>query len=329
MCFRVSNQFTVAYRVICLLTVLIGQLCTTSSQAEESVISSENHSQIEDEASQTEILWEWDPYYSDVAANISLTSKPIPTITSDNEGIIYSELIKDSLVPRFMLLEASVYPLPLLGTHLKKHSPDLYKQGRIGNSSLNIFDSVTAGFQEPWAVSAFFGNIAKLVRPGETRVGNNMGYTGYLVSAGAKHIKSNVLIDDVWHELEWKIKGKRDYADEKMSWSFRAGGKFHRNPEVTDVFYVGIFRSNLDHRAALLQLLKNSTFDWKIQFAQRSGRFVRQDLVLGKKFPMENREYTPTLDIGLVWESPEEYSGTLRNRSNSTLTLLLRPSIEF
>lgn len=275
------------------------------------------------------MMWELDPYYSNVSANIPLTSKPIPTITSGSESVIYSELIRDSLIPRYLVLEASVNPLPVLGTYLKRRMPDLYNKGSIGNSGINVIESVTAGFQEPWAVSAFFGNIAKLNRPNEERMGVNMGYTGYLLSAGAKHIKDNVLIDDVWHELEWKIKGKRDYPDEKISWSFRVGGKFNRNPDITDVYYLGLYRSNLDHQAPILRWLENSSFDVKIQFSQRSGKAVREEFFIGKKFPIKKQKYTPTLDVGLVWESPDQYSGTLKDRSDNSLTLLFRPSVEF
>lgn len=282
-----------------------------------------------EENTQAEILWEWDPYYTDVGINIPLTHKPIPTITSDNEAVIYSELIEGSAIPRYMTLEASVYPMPILGTYLKKHSPGFYSQGQIGNSEINIIDSITAGFQEPWAVSLFFGNIAKLVRPGETRTGINMGYTGYLVSGGIKHIKDNVLIEDNWFELEWKIKGKLDYPDEKMSWSFRVGGKFNSNPDIADVYYFSVHRSNLDYRAPFLHWLKNISLDAKVQFAQHGGNAVRWEFIIGKKFPIEGKSYSATLNAGFVWDSPDEYVGALRDRDTSKFTLLLRPSIEF
>ena len=285
--------------------------------------------QNEEEQGKAEVLWELDPYYTNISANIPLSKKPIPTITSGSEAVVYRELIKDSLIPRYMLLEMSVYPLPVLGTHLKRRTPDFYQKGKIGNTNINIFESVTAGFQEPWAVSMFFGNIAKLTRPGDKRVGSNMGYTGYLISGGTKHIKNNILIDDIWHELEWKIKGKRDYPDEKISWSFRVGAKFNRNPEITDVIYIGIYRTNLDHNAPILRWLENSTLDVKVQFSKQTGKAVREEFVIGKKFPIGNWEYTPTLDIGLVWESPNGYSGSLRDRMNNSLTLLFRPSLEF
>lgn len=302
---------------------------SASSQNVENADSPTNAIAPANSNNKAEVIWEWDPYYTDVSINIPLTSEPIPTITSDSEMTIYRSLIKGSAIPRYMTLEASIYPLPALGTYMKKHTPGLYGQGQIGRGGINIFDSITAGFQEPWAVSMFFGNIAKLVRPGETRTGSNMGYTGYLVSAGKKHIKHNVLVDDDWYELEWKIKGKRDYPDEKMSWSFRFGGKFNVNPDITDVFYFSIHRSNLDYNAAFLSWLKNSALDIKVQFSQHGGQVVREEFIIGKKYPLEGKRYSATLDMGFVWESPDEYIGALRDSNKSTLTLLLRPSIEF
>lgn len=281
------------------------------------------------ESSQAEVVWEWDPYYTNVGYNIPLTSKPIPTIVSGNEAVVYSKLIEGSLIPRYMALEASVYPMPVLGTYLKTRTPGLYKQGDIGKSGINIFESATAGFQEPWAVSAFFGNVAKLERPGETRSGSNLGYTGYLVSAGSKHIKDNVLISDDWYELEWKIKGKLDYPDEKMDWSFRVGVKNNSNTDIVNVAYFGVHRSNMGFRFPFASWLWNSDLDVKVYFSQRGGRVVREEFVVGKKYPLSKIGFAPSLDFGLVWASPDEYAGVLRDSFKSTWTLVLRPSVEF
>jgi hypothetical protein len=281
------------------------------------------------QSKKTEIVWEWDPYYTDVDFNIPLTDKPIPTISSDSEAVIYRDLITGSLVPRYMLFEASVYPLPVLGTYLNTHTPGFWNAGQIGNGGINVFKSATAGFQEPWALSAFFGNIANLVKPGETSTGQNLGYTGYLISAGAQHIKDDVLIQDKWYELEWKIKGKLDYPDEKLDWSFRVGAKMNANHDITNVMYVGIHRSNLDFHQPFLSWLANSDVDLQIQFSQQGGKPLYEELVIGKKYPVEGEDYSITLDVGLVWESPDEYQGILRDTNTSTLTLVFRPSIEF
>jgi hypothetical protein len=175
--------------------------------------------QAQEEAAHAEFVYEFDPYYTNAGYNIPLTDRPIPTIESGSEAVIYRELIKDSVLPRYMTVEASLYPMPIMGTWLKTHHRGFYDSAAIGKN-FNIIESLTAGFQEPWAVSVFFGNVAKLKRPGEQRIGNNYGYTGYLLSAGEKHIKNNMLVEDHWFELEWKIKGQLDYTDKKLSWSF-------------------------------------------------------------------------------------------------------------
>jgi len=281
------------------------------------------------EQSKVEIQWEFDPYYTDVGLYLPLTSKPIPTITSDSEIEIYSKLIEGSAIPRYMLLEASIYPMPAFGTYLKSNMPDFYNRWHMGNSDINILESATAGFQEPWAVSAFFGNIAKLERSNETRIGNNIGYSGYLLSAGSKHIKQNILISDNWYELEWKIKGKRDFPNDKLQWSFRVGGKFHENPDITDVVYASIHRSNLNSNFPFLDWVKNTELDLKFHFSQTDGTLIRSEVIAGKKYPFDGKSYTPTLNLGFIWSSPKEYSGTLADNNGNTLTLVFRPSIEF
>lgn len=282
-----------------------------------------------EEGKTTEVILEFDPYYSDVGVFIPLTSAAIPTITSDSETEIYSKLIKGSAIPRYMLLEASIYPMPILGSYLKKNEPGFYKEWEIGKGGSNFLESITAGFQEPWAVSLFFGNIAKLERPGEPLTGKSWGFTGYLVSAGSKHIKDNIFIADNWYELEWKIKGKRDFPNDKLIWSFRVGGKFHDNPDITNVAYVSIHRSNLNSDLPFLSWIQNAELDFKIHVSQLDGSLTRGEAVVGKKYPISSKNYTPTLNLGLIWSSAKEYSGQLAGSNKNTLTLVFRPSIEF
>ncbi|MBU0689749.1 MAG: hypothetical protein KJ850_01130 [Gammaproteobacteria bacterium] len=284
--------------------------------------------QAQEEAAHAEFVYEFDPYYTNAGYNIPLTDKPIPTIESGSEAVIYRELIKDSFIPRYMTLEASLYPMPIMGTWLKTHHRGFYDSAAIGKN-FNIIESLTAGFQEPWAVSLFFGNVAKLKRPGEKRIGNNYGYTGYLFSMGEKHIKNNLMVEDHWFELEWKIKGQLDYTDKKLSWSFRGGAKFHNNVEVNDVYYVALSRSNTELHSPGLDWLDNTTADFRVHFLQQSGKLVRAELIVGKKLPLPEKDYTPTLSAGFIWTSPYEYAGSLRSITDDTLTFVIRPSIEF
>ena len=97
------------------------------------------------EAAATSPLHEWtwhlDPYDSSLGLNMPLSGKPIPTVQSDDYGVIFRDLMEDSLVPHYMQLQADAYPVPVLGTWLKSHSPHTYNKGDIANTGANLVES--------------------------------------------------------------------------------------------------------------------------------------------------------------------------------------------
>lgn len=286
----------------------------------------------EPDHARTEVLWELDPYYSSLGLQIPLTKQPIPDGGQLPETAVYQQLFRDSLRPRVLLLEASAYPLPAAGTWLKSHHPDSYADfdlGELGNNRLNLLDGITAGFQEPWAVSAFVGSAMQFTRPGHTKAGTNRGYMGYLVSAGAKHIHNNVLIDDNWWELEWKLKGEWVFAQDELNWSFRVGAKTHGNPFIRDVLYVGLRRSSLDYGIKFLQFLRNANIESLTELDRSSLRFLRQELTFGRKVPLARWHMAFALDLGLIYEDQAKYSGPLSDPTADRFTIVFRPNIQF
>lgn len=276
-----------------------------------------------------EFVWELDPYYSQVSLHIPLTDTPIPLLSDMSEMKVYEKLFFDSLVPRFMLVEAAVFPMPLVGAAVREYAPGLYRGFNIGSNSLNLLEAVTAGFQEPYALSLFFGDMVSFVRQGEETVCTNKGYMGYLISYSNQHIKRNSLIPDHNLELEWKTKGDRVFRDDKLSWSFRVGAKVHDNPDITNTFYLGFRRSNLDFRAGFFSFLDNSNIDLRWDFSARDGHILRQEYVIGKKFPISGWRVALKMDVGMIWEDPARYSGALKDRDFQNLTAVIRPNIEF
>ncbi|MFN0037926.1 MAG: hypothetical protein ACKVP2_00225 [Burkholderiales bacterium] len=277
----------------------------------------------------TEVIWEWGAYYTSVGLNIPLTDEAVPEGGEMSETEVYATLLANSLRPRVLLLEASVYPMPILGTWIRSHEPGLYEDAWIAGHRVNLLQALTAGFQEPWAVSVFFGNQIRFTRRGEQDRDTNRGYMGYLVSAGKKHIRDDVLIDDDWLELEWKMKGERKFAGERLSWSFRAGTKFHRNPEIANVVYLGIGRSNLDFGWKYFSWLKNSRVYLLTEFTSDSMTFARQELLFAKKLPLQSCRCALELGVGLIYESDVKYTGSLANTDRNALSLVLRPNLEF
>jgi hypothetical protein len=282
------------------------------------------------EKPQVELLKEWGAYYSSVGLYVPLSEDPFPDGGQMNEWEVYRQLFERSYRPNVLVLEASVYPMPVLGVYLRSHHSTFYDNATLGGGNdLNLVQAVTAGFQEPWAMSVFFGNQMKFSRAGETERETNRGYMGYLVSAGKKHIKENVLIDDDWAELEWKMKGERKFEAERLTWSFRLGAKFNRNPDIADTIYVGINRSSLDFTSPFLSFLSNSTLKLFTEIPSDGVNLLRQELVFGKKYPIESARLAWELDFGLIYERASKYSGALAPLATTSYTLVFRPNIVF
>lgn len=277
---------------------------------------------------EVEVTTELDAYYTNIGLHIPLTTAPIPDVGESNEMSVYKGLFLNSFTPRFMLLEASVFPMPVLGTYLKKNARGFYDSTGFGDD-VNLIGSITAGFQEPYAFSVFFGDIATFVKQGEARDETNKGYMGYLFTIADKHIKNNELVNDKSLEIEWKLKGEKNFKDEKLSWSFRLGSKLHDNRDIADVAYIGLRRSNLDFNSSMLSWLKNSSFDFRWDFALKNGNIMRQEYIIGKKLPLKNYKFALKLDFGLIWQNFRSYSGELRDLEHNTYTLVFRPNIQF
>lgn len=270
-----------------------------------------------------EVLQQYNAYYTSVGLYIPLGADQFPDGGRLDEVDVYNQLFQRSWQPNIVALEASIYPMPLLGVWLRKEHPDFYDRAP------SLVQAVTAGFQEPWAISAFFGSQMKFTRPDETERGSNRGYLGYLVSAGTKHIKSNVLIADNWLELEWKMKGERVFKEERLDWSFRAGGRYNGNRDIADTLHLGIRRSNLDFKAPFLSWLDNSRIDLLSELAVDGLALVRQEVIFGKKYPLESRKYALELDFGLIYERASKYSGDLSPLAKTAITVVFRPNIVF
>ncbi len=276
----------------------------------------------------TEFVLELDAYYSDIGLYIPLTKDPIPNFVEAEETKVYKHLLLNSLTPRFMVLEAAVFPMPVLGVYLKKNHPQFYDSTGIG-ADLNVIESITAGFQEPYAFSVFFGNVVNFVKPDEKRKGTNKGYMGYLLSYATEHIKNNRLISDNSFEVEWKMKGDRIFKDDKLSWSFRIGSKVHDHPNITNVAYLGLRRSNLDFNSPALSWFKNSSFDIRFDFSLKNSQLIRQEYVVGKKYPFKKQHVALRFDVGMIWESNDKYTGPLRDNDFHNFILVFRPNLQF
>ena len=281
-----------------------------------------------DEFRRFSFVFEPDAYYTDVDLIIALTDAPIPHLGEKAESDIYRTLMSRSLMPRFIVLEASVNPMPYFGTYLKEHERGFYNNAKI-SGSFNWVKALTAGFEEPYAASVFIGNVVDFDVPGNRDI-KGKGYIGYLFSAGNYHIKDNELIKDDWREFEWKIKGDRKSPVKKLGWSFRIGAKQHGNPNITDIIYLSFRRSRVDYRSEGDLFFNNSGFEYSVDMQQHTLSAIRHYFFVDKKWPIENKQMALSLAAGFVWESAKKYTGALAaGREKDDFQFILRPNIEF
>jgi hypothetical protein len=275
------------------------------------------------------LVFEPDAYYTDLDLIIALTRAPIPQLGEMTEAEIYGALLsRAALLPQFLVVEASINPMPYLGTYIREHNGSFYNDAQV-SGSFNWVKALTAGFEEPYAFSLLAGNVANFHVPGSKDT-KGLGYSGYLFSAGNYHIKDNGLIQDDWREFEWKMKGDRKSPVKKLSWSFRIGAKLHGNPDITDIVYLSFRRSRIAYRPEeRYSLFNNSGFEYTFDMDRRTLSAIRHYFFVDKKWPVPDRQLAFSMALGFVWESAKKYTGPLAGRDKDDFQFILRPNVEF
>ena len=300
--------------LICLLTVLIS-IASVSAETDESI--GETVIQFE---------YELDPYYSNISWYVNFDNEQIPTIEDDKEENIYKKLIRNAALPQYMLIEFSVNPLPVLGTYIKKNHETFYNDTEIEN--LNLIQALTAGFEEPYALSLFFGSVVQYTKDDEEKKSKNKGYMGYLLSHGDQHIFNNELINDKWYELEWKIKGDLDFENKSLSWSLRVGGKVHEHREIQDVLYFAVRRNHFNNIKGNWSWINNSELEYSIELHDKSSEIVQQQILITKKWGLsKNNKQALNFGIGLI-QQKNKYTGTLALEEEE-FRLIIRSNFQF
>jgi len=263
-------------------------------------------------------------YYTSAGLYLPLTGAPTPDAGERTEAQIYWSLLRGALVPRFLVLEASVNPMPCLGLAAREWDWG-YRHAEVGYG-LNLVRALTAGFDEPFALSLFLGNATDFDVSGRRDV-RGRGYLGVVVSSGLGHILDNVLYQDRWMEAEVKLKGDRVSEEMKLSWSFRVGVKLHDSPWITDTAYLGLRRSRVDYQEGSL-LLANSGVEYRFDLSL-DGRPLRHFFLVDKKWPLGKGRAALVLGVGALWEAGATYRGVLAQRTTPAWQALVRPNVVF
>ncbi|PKL40838.1 MAG: hypothetical protein CVV44_04315 [Spirochaetae bacterium HGW-Spirochaetae-1] len=286
-----------------------------------------------DKAGRQEASIELDPYYSCAYYTVGLTDTPIPKEQINYESELYWHMIKNFYLPRFVLIEASVYPLPITGVMLKKHSRDFYDDSEL-IKGVNFIKAVTEGFPEPWATSLLIGNVANFVK-GEDNDIVGKGFSGLLLSFGNQHIVDNIMVDDYWLETELKLKGTDLREIHSLSYSYGIGVKKHFNEEIRDQLYISIKRNRIDYRKGNMNpflgfFVRNTEQQLRMDFDLErfyKGKISKLLVLLGKNFPIGDGSVTLSFSAGFLKIFGDSYTGTLKQEVGQEWIFLVRPNI--
>lgn len=291
------------------------------------------------ELGKTELELDFQAYYTSLGWYLPLSSEEIPTITPEIEGEIYGFLMKRFFKPRYVVLESSIYPLPLLGVGIQSYLPEVYEAAEI--RSVNLVESLASGpFMEPWAFSLFFGNVVNFNTENDTnhigvsRMGlvdyEGKGYSGILISYGTHHILNCELYSADWIETEIKLKGSRKNDNLMLSYSYRVGSRVHFHEDIKSYVYIGVMRENLDKTFYKWSFAKNSYIDFRLDMQTTPFNILRGTLVIGKKFPLKNRIWIPEIKLGFEYNLQNPYRGDLAAiAENDPFRLIITPNVRF
>lgn len=316
------------HRLTLIITLILALALCNTAKSYSADAQSLQETMPDEKTKRYDLEFEPDAYYTNLGLYLPITSTPIPYVGEKTEAEIYGTLISKALQPRFLAFEVSVNPMPCLGAYIKDHNREFYNSAQV-SESFNWVKALTAGFEEPYAFSAFIGNVVDFDAPDRKEM-KGKGHLGLLFSAGDYHIKDNELIYDNWREFELKLKGDRKSSVKKLNWSFRVGTKFHDNSAITDIVYISLRRSRVDYKPSHKSILNNSGFEYTFDMDARSLDPIRNYFFVDKKWPSEKRRIAFAIAGGFVWESARKYSGALAaGRERDNLQFIIRPNIEF
>ncbi|WP_321777630.1 hypothetical protein [Sulfurimonas sp.] len=273
--------------------------------------------------------YETDIYYSNVSAFIDLDRDAnITDATSYSETQIYTNLLKNTFKPNIFLLEASLHPMGIGGLYFRQNHEDMYNRSKI--QEFNWAKALTAGFEEPYALSFFVGRMMVFKNNKDDNIGKNRAYMGTLVSIGDYSIKDNVAHYDRWYNIEFKLKGTRDKKDKDLDWSFRVGTRIHENKNFVNNIYIGARRSSIDYKKSVWSFIYNSAFSTMIAVSADTFNLTEAELMLEKKWPLSwGKKVSFGLGLGYLYNSGAKYKGKLVDEGIDNHQIMFRPNLKW
>ncbi len=228
----------------------------------------------------------------------------------EDELRLYRDLLVRSIRrPRYLLLEATAYPLAGVSAWLPTGAPATYRRFNLGQE-FNLVRSLGAGFQEPWSVSLFLGQIDDFweLTADDQLVIVSSGISGLVLTGGWQQVFDNAVVQAGWLKAEWKLKGQGCQGSLQRFWNLNVGYRWYGLRVVDNTLVVSLRRQRTN-RDRLDWGLKHNTIsvvELQLPPVRAADGFTRIQLEYGKVFPLWKA--LVGLKIGYIFENRREYN---------------------
>lgn len=251
-----------------------------------------------------------DPYHSYTNLFFQILKNQPVYVYQEKNLRMYRQLLLNSYIPGYGLLELTLYPSTALSAWIESHHRDFYDKFTL-YKDINLISSISGGYQEPWSYSLFLGQLAPfmIMDDNENLIVAATGAGGLVLTGGAYQIFNNCLVRSDWYRIEWKLKGAS--VDDRLvyDWDIKIGFRNYgiaaiENTLLLSYRYNRIRRGRFDWR-----WLENSRTEFELQLPVFSGGagISRLKLIYGKAIPF--RKWMIGLGVGIIYENRRQYIG--------------------
>ena len=271
------------------------------------------------------------PYHSYGSLFYQLKKKQGIYIWQENEFKLYKDLLLRSYKPGYGLLEFTVYPTATFSAWVERERQDLFNAFTV-YKDINLIESVSGGYQEPFSISLFTGQLAAFLTMNdqENLVVAATGVSGLVLTGGWYQLFDNCFVQSNWYRVEWKLKGEGGQGDVSYDWDIKVGYRHYGLPEIANTLSFIATRSRMQKQSVDWRIGQNSVAELEVQIpvSKQDQGLSRLMLVYGKAVPFWN--WMLGLKIGVSYEYRCLYditTATFSPERNENWVLFLQPFV--
>jgi len=262
---------------------------------------------------------------------VDLAGKDEFLVWHEDEVKLYRDLVRRSFQWDYLVVEATGYPLAALSAWMEAEQNARYRQFDIG-SNFNLLRSLGAGYQEPWSLSLFLGQLLTYwsMDDQDELVIAARGAAGLVATAGLQQLFDNSIVEAPWTRIEWKVKGEGSEGPRERYWDLKVGHRWYGLAEIPNTLTLSLERGRTDRVRVKWNPEQNNITLLQLQWPTteiRSG-FSRVLFEYTKFVPV--RRVLVGLKVGFLYENRKSYdasSGSFASEKERTWELVIQPQI--